>query len=136
MTKFYAWLLAVEVLIVALVPVIFTQIQSRLIAGLVGGTVFVALGVFIVIVGAQVPAFRRTPTFWAGCVHLFASGLPLMITRLMNMSVGFDDVLVLGMPGPLFHKFSTAVFVVLVIATVFDLLRAWRRERSIQTNRP
>ena len=126
MTKFYVWLLVIELMVVAAAPVIFTTVESRLLAGMMAGAIFVALGVFIVTIGVQNRAFRRTPTFWAGCLHLFGSALPLLITRLVNISSGFEDVHVLGLPGPLFHRVSTAVFAVLMLATAFDLIRSWR----------
>jgi hypothetical protein len=91
---------------------------------------FVSFGVFIVVIGAQVKAFRRTPTFWAGCLHLFGSALPLIVTRMMNFSKGFEDVRVLGLPGPVFHQVSTGIFGILMIATFFDLVRSWRRGRT------
>jgi hypothetical protein len=131
MTKFYGWLLVVEFLVVAAAPVIFTTIESRLLAGMLAGAIFVALGIFIVMIGVQNRVFRRTPTFWAGCLHLFGSALPLLITRLMNVSKGFEDVRVLGLPGPVFHRISTGVFAVLMIATAFDLIRSWRTKSRI-----
>jgi hypothetical protein len=130
MTRFYAWLLAVEFLVVAAAPVIFTTIESRLLAGMLAGSIFVALGVFIVMIGLQNRAFRKGPTFWAGCLHLFGSALPLLITRLINYSSGFEDVRVLGLPGPVFHKVSTGVFAILMLATVIDLVRSKKRMSS------
>jgi hypothetical protein len=129
MTKFYGWLLVVELCVVAAAPVIFTTVENRLIAGIMAGTLFVGLGVFIVMVGVQNKPFRRVPTFWAGCLHLFGSALPLLITRMVNFSHGFENVLVLGLPGPVFHRISTGVFAILLIATAFDLIRAWRARR-------
>ena len=114
-------------MVVGLAPIIFISIESRLIAGLVAGAIFVSLGVFIVAVGAQVRAFRKTPTFWAGVLHLFGSALPLLITRMMGLSKNFEDVRVLGISGPVFHQVSTGIFAVLLIATAFDLVRSWRR---------
>ena len=131
MTKFYGWLLVVEFLVAASAPIIFKSIESRLIAGMVAGGVFVAIGVFIVMIGVQNRLFRRTPTFWAACLHLFGSALPLLITRAINFSRGFDDVLVLGLPGPVFHQLSTGIFLVLMVATAFDLIRAWRRKSAV-----
>jgi len=131
MKKFYAWLLFVELLVVAAAPVIFTTIQSRLIAGMMAGAIFVALGIFIVMIGVQNRAFRKTPTFWMGALHLFGSALPLLITRLMNFSAGFEDVRVFGLPGPVFHQVSTGIFALLMLATVFDLVRAWRAKASL-----
>lgn len=126
MTKFFAWLLGVELVVGGLAPVIFKTISDRFVAGMVAGAIFVALGVFLVVLGLQSKGFRRTASFWAGCLHLFASALPLLITRIVNYSRGFEDVLVLGLPGPVFHRVSTTIFTILLVATSIDLVRAWR----------
>ena len=128
MTKFYGWLLAFEFLVAASAPVIFKTIESRLVAGMVAGSIFVAIGIFIFMIGVQNREFRRTPTFWTGCIHLFGSALPLLMTRLANFSRGFEDLQVLGLPGPVFHQVSTVIFALLMLATTFDLIRAWRQK--------
>ena len=130
MKRFYAGLLIVELIVAGLAPVIFINIENRLIAGLVAGAVFVALGIFILMIGIQSRHFRTTPTFWAGCLHLFGSALPLLITRQLNYSRGFEDVFVLGLPGPVFHRVSTLIFFILMAATTFDLVRQWRARPS------
>ncbi len=126
MNRFYGCLLTVELITVALAPIIFINIEDRLVAGMIAGAIFVALGIFIVMIGVQSKAFRKTATFWAGCLHLFGSALPLLITRLINFSKGFEDIVVLGLPGPVFHKVSTFIFLILILATSFDLIKSWR----------
>ena len=126
MVRFYAVLLLVEFIAAAMAPVIFINIENRLIAGMIAGAIFVALGIFILLVGMRFHSFRKTATYWAGCLHLFGSALPLLVTRLFNYSKGFEDILVLGLPGPVFHRVSTLIFLGLMIATTFDLIRVWR----------
>lgn len=126
MTKFLAWVLGIEVLVAGAAPVIFTTIENRLVAGMVAGAVFTALGVFIFVVGLQVRRFRGMPTFWMGCWHLFLSSIPLLVTRLLNAQGSFEDTRILGMPGPVFHNYSTAVYFIMMAATAFDLVRSRR----------
>ena len=127
--KRFIWLLVAELLIVAVVPIIFITIHDRFSAGMVAGTIFIAIGVYIVFLGFKDLTFRRSLSFFAGLLHLFVSALPLFITRLIEYSKGFDDVQVLGLPGPAFHQLSTTIFSILILATVTDLTRAWWRQR-------
>ncbi len=129
MTRIFRNYLLGEILVIIAVPSIFRGIESRLIAGAVAGTIFVALGVWIVMRGLRDSSFRWTPTFIMGAIHLFGSALPLMITRLMNAAAGFEDVLVLGLPGPVFHQVSTGIFSLLMIATGVDCIRSYLRDR-------
>lgn len=126
--KRFIWLLAAELLIVAVVPIIFMKIHDRFSAGMVAGTIFIAVGVSIVVLGIKDIAFRKSLSFFAGLLHLFVSALPLFITRVINYSKGFDDVQVLGLPGPVFHRLSTTIFSILILTTVIDLARAWWRK--------
>ncbi len=130
MKRFYAGLLLVEFIAAGLAPVIFINIENRLLAGMIAGTIFVALGVFILVIGFQSRPFRKTPTFWAGCLHLFGSALPLLVTRILNFSKGFEDMFVLGLPGPVFHRVSTIIFFILMLATAFDLVKVWRTQKT------
>ncbi|MES2964926.1 MAG: hypothetical protein V4760_13630 [Bdellovibrionota bacterium] len=115
-----------ELIVIGAVVLVFKLVSERLVAGAVAGTFFVALGIWIASSGWSDRGFRRTPTFIVALVHLFASALPLMITRFMNSASVFDDVRVLGLPGPVFHRVSTAVYLLLMAATVFDWVRSAR----------
>lgn len=124
MGKTYRNLFLFEVAVIVAVVFVFRTIQERIVAGAVAGTLFVLLGLVIVGWGLKVPTARRTPTFIAGLVHLFGSALPLMVTRFLNSAAVFEDVRVLGMPGPVFHQVSSYVYLGLMIATVFDWVRS------------
>ena len=127
--KKYGMRLVAELIVVALVPLIFRFIENRLYAGMVAGTVFILVGLYVIWPGVRQPDERKCFSFWAGLLHLVVSGLPLLVTRVLNASSKFEDVMVLGLPGPVFHRFSTAIFSVLLIATSLDLLVAFRRSR-------
>lgn len=128
--RFYRMCFVLEVLTVLVVPLIFKFIENRTQAGFIAGSVFVFLGAFVVTGGLRGAQILRSPTFAVGCVHLFIVSLPLLITRALNYETSFEDLFILGVPGPLFHRLSTGLFVVLFVATVFDLWRAVRSKRS------
>lgn len=123
----FAKLLVAELLVIGLVVLVFRVFHERLVAGAVAGSIFVSLGSWILWVGLRSRSFRSTFTFWAGCAHLFLSALPLMVTRFLNQSASFTDVRVLGLPGPVFHQLSTGIYFVLLLATIVDQVRFWRR---------
>ena len=127
MKRYFGFLLFFELVVIGLVVGAFKLIPERLVAGAVAGTIFVLLGLFIVRSGWK-DRTKRTASFWMGCVHLFGSSLPLMITRLLNSSGSFEQVDVLGLPGPVFHRVSTTIYLVMMAATVWDLVRAGKAQ--------
>lgn len=124
--RFFQKTLIFELTVIAAVATIFRLITERLIAGALAGTLFVALGLWIVISGVRSKTLRRSATFIMGCVHLFAIALPMVITRFMNAALAFADVRILGLPGPVFHQLSTGVYALMIVATVGDAI-FWRR---------
>lgn len=120
----------VEILVIAVAVASFHFIHEKIFAGVVAGTAFTALGAWIFACGVRSPSLRKTPTFWFGCIHLFIVALPMMITRLLNHAAEFKDVLIWGLPGPVFHQISTGVYFALLAATIFDFVRAKLFERK------
>jgi hypothetical protein len=126
--NWYVTLLIAELAVIGLVIAIFSSVESRLMAGRLAGTIFTGLGVAIVI-GSWKRGSAKSGAFALGAVHLFLISLPLMISRWMQSEVDFGLVRVLGLPGPVFHRLSTAVYFCLLAATVFDLVRVFLRSR-------
>lgn len=130
MKRLFLRCLIFEVLVVMAVVAVFRLIEVRLMAGAVAGLIFLALGLYIFVMGFKEPQFRRSKTFAAGCAHLFLSAIPLFLTRFLNYGLEFENVNILGLPGPLFHRVSTGIYIVLLVATLFDLVMALRSERK------
>jgi hypothetical protein len=120
--------LIAEFLVILIVSVVFKLITERLIAATVAGSIFVILGAWIVGSALRYRSIRKTPTFVLGCAHLFVIALPLLIIRLMNYSSAFENIKIWGLPGPVFHQLSTAVYFVMMIATAFDWWRLRRQQ--------
>lgn len=129
----YVLFLIAELLVIALVPAIFRWIEPRLVAGMVAGSVFVALGLLIFISGLLRPEVRRSYSFVMGCVHLFVVALPMVTIRLLNSQSAFEDVRIWGLSGPVFHKLSTWVFMILLLATAVDIYRIWAKRKMETT---
>jgi len=120
--------LVLELFAIVWAGVVFAWIPSRLMAGMFAGGYFVALGV-----GMLAWISRRWSNPWRSIliypllVHLFGVSLPLMVTRLVNSDSPFENLTIWGIPGPEFHRVSTVVFTLLIVSTLADAMRAWRK---------
>lgn len=116
----FAIFLFLELIVVFAVMAIFRWIESRFAAGMVAGGIFIALGLSIFVYGLKTPPFRRSATFLVGSFYLFFSAFPLLVSRGLNADMEFRDLYVWGMAGPVFHRVSTAIYMVLLVATFVD----------------
>jgi hypothetical protein len=129
MNRIFLRFLVAEVIVLSAAITSFSVISQKMVAGFIAGMFFVSLGVWIVAVGFRNKPFRRSGTFIVGCLYFFAVALPLMITRFMNTALSFEEVRILGLPGPVFHQISTAIYLGLMLATVWDLVFAIKEKR-------
>jgi len=125
--KLYFYRLLVELFVIVLVPIIFNFVTNRLQAGIIAGSIFIALGFYVIWPGIKNAVGRRAISFWAGCLHLAISAFPLFVTRLLQADLKFEDVRIIGMSGPDFHRFSTVIYSLMLVATLIDLVIAYRR---------
>jgi len=124
------WFLVLEIAAVVWAGAVFSLFESRLVAGAMAGAYFVALGVFITYRVSRWPEKWTSPVWYPGLIHLFVVSLPMVITRFLNSDLPFDQVHILGLEGPVFHRLSTTVFSALILGTLFDLARVWLRDRK------
>jgi hypothetical protein len=122
------WFLGLELFAILWAGVAFALLPSKLLAGALAGGYFVLSGFYML---ARV---QRWPRKWQSCTwyfllgHVFAISLPMLISRFVQRDIGFGDVRIWGLPGPVFHNVSTIVFSGLILATVVDWARAkWAR---------
>lgn len=122
-----ALFLVLEVIAVVLAAVVFKFIESRLMAGMIAGAYFVNSGLFMLWRIVQWPDRWRSFTLYPLMVHVFLISIPLVVVRAMHMDMAFEDVTVWGIPGPVFHKVSTTIFSLVVLATIGDMSRSRKR---------
>lgn len=118
--------LGLELLAIAVAGLSFALIENRLIAGFTAGAYFLGSGLFMLFRIVQTGSLWKMLMTYPLLVHVFAISLPMLITRALSADQAFESVFILGMPGPVFHKLSTTVFSVLMLATSVDLVRVWR----------
>ncbi len=121
--------LGLEILAVIWAGTVFRLFDSRLLAGFLAGTYFIGFGVFVLWRMLASREFKRLFSFYPLLVHLFVISIPMMVARFLNTEQEFSTIRIWGMEGPQFHRLSTMVFLVLILATVLDLIRYWRRTK-------
>lgn len=127
-------LLTVELLSVPIVILIFTFIHPKNIAGMIAGSGFVLMGVVFIYWLTKWPKFKSSLVFWFALGHLVIIALPMFITRVVFFDTPFDEITVLGFPGPIFHQISENVFLILILTTVRELWLTRPRKSDIQEN--
>ncbi len=138
MIRSFLRFLIAEFLVGAMAGVLFAIISEKRVAGFIAGIMFVALGLWIVTSPLRTRALIRSGTFWIGLVYLLFVALPLMVTRFVNVSLQFEEVRIMGFSGPEFHRISTSVYTVLIVATSIDLALAWffaRKKRATKSTK-
>lgn len=121
--------LGLQLLAIAIAGASFVLIESRLWAGAVAGGYFVISGLFMVFRAWRWPDKWRLFFWYPLLVHVFGISIPMVTTRFMQAGLSFEQIRIWGLEGPQFHRLSTTVFMILMIATVVDIARTWRATR-------
>ncbi|MGE3975154.1 MAG: hypothetical protein AB7F59_11575 [Bdellovibrionales bacterium] len=123
-------ILGAEVVVIFMVIALFKSFD-RQIAGLLAGSLFSFLGIFIGLKLVKTRVFLKTATFWWLFVYMFYSVIPMLLTRLKNWDSDFEQIQIWGMMGPEFHQISERIYLILIFATLFDLaLATWNYRKS------
>ncbi len=125
MRKKFLMFLVLEVLLTLAVIIIFKTIEDRSIAGVIAGSLFLSFGFFIIYSLTQTKFYMRAFSFYGALVHLGMGAIPLLATRLMNWGIPHEELLILGVPAPIFHKIAEKIFVILILCTLVDLIKTF-----------
>jgi hypothetical protein len=118
-----------EIFAIVWAGTMFSLLSSRLLAGGLAGGYFVVSGLFMLWRIRYWSHPWQALTTYLLIVHVFLISFPMLITRWMHSSEDFGDVRIFGLSGPEFHRLSTAVFTILILATIVDWIRQWRVAR-------
>lgn len=133
-TKDFGLFLGLEAFAVLWAGLVFSQIHNRLIAGALAGAYFLGMGFYMLIKMQPWEGKGKSLTWYVLFVHIFLISIPMLISRFAQAALGFEDVRILGIPGPIFHKISSGVFMLLVAATLTDLIRSHRAANAAPGN--
>lgn len=107
---------------------IFRFIEDRQIAATVAGFLFVLVPLVLMALEYR-RAGLREKLWFAGVLQfwvLFA--LPILGVRLLNWGVPFEQLSVLGVPGPVLHQFSSKSYMVMMVITVWCRFKLARKQ--------
>jgi len=122
--------LILQIIAIVWAGLVFRIFDSRLLAGFMAGAYFVGSGLYMLWRVWRWPDRIKALTLYPLAVHVFIISIPMMIVRLARTQAAFEDIQIWGLPGPVFHRLSTTVFMILIIATVIDLIRISRSKRA------
>ena len=117
--------LALEIATIPFVIIIFKNISPRNVAAIIAGSVFVALGMYIL---KKSWPYKKSITVYVISLHLFGFALPMLFTRLLYWNKKFEEIAIFGLKGPAFHRLSEALFSILIVGTLIDLTRTLKKK--------
>ncbi len=113
---------------------VFSAIESRMLAGALAGGYFLLSGLFMVWRAYKWKNVWRSVLWYPLIIHVFGISIPMVSLRFLQSQAAFENVSILGLAGPVFHRLSTLVFAALVIGTLIDLWKTKRAGTSPQTS--
>jgi len=109
---------------------VFALLESRFLAAMIAGGGFLIVGVYLVaLVWADQKPWRWL-SFYTSHIHLLVISIPMILVRVLNPEAEFEELTVLGMPGPVFHEYSTLFYQVLLACTVIDVARFYYLKKA------
>lgn len=116
--------LFLEILVGVNAGVTFSLVESRYNAALWTGAWFAFLGVLLIYWSNK---HRRKLLLAFALVHTFVMSFPIWITRAMTRNdLPLESVL--GIPGPIMHKVASGIFWVIVVLTLWEIIKIFRAQ--------
>lgn len=123
MRRLFIQFLCIQILSIVWAIVLFKLLPDRVLAGFVAGAGFVFVGAYMIIKLRQYSNKTKMFSYWGAYVHLFIFTLPMILFRVLNTGVDFNQVRILLWTGTEFHRGSEIVFTILIAATLVDFFR-------------
>lgn len=123
--------LALQVFAIVWAGAVFSFFEVKLLAGALAGSYFVLSGFFMVSRSWKWADKWKSFSFYPLLLHVFLISIPMVVSRFWQWSQGFEQVKILGLPGPLFHQLSSVVFMSLIAGTAIDKIRLGRKARGL-----
>lgn len=119
--------LTFQAVVIAAVMVIFRTIPDRKIAATLAGFLFVGLPLALMIYENKKAGWTHKLWFAAALQFWLLFALPILGLRLFNWDIDFNQLSLLGIPGPFLHEWSSKSYMLWMVAT---LVTSWRAARS------
>ena len=120
-----SWIVAVVLILLggANAGVVFATLESKFTAGMVAGSGFITVGLYLVRMVWSHEKPLGWLSFYTGHVHLFVISIPMVTVRVLNPDTPFEQLSLLGLPGPEFHTYSAHFYKLLLLAALVDGVR-------------
>lgn len=105
--------LIAEIVLIPLVLALFYFIPDKKFAASIAGSLFVLLGFYVLSCSRHSGVL--TPTFLIALVHTFLISVPMLAVRSYYHELPMAEITIWGIPGPLFHKLATAVYLLMIV---------------------
>ena len=118
--------LALQVLVIVSVVLLFKLITEVRLASTLAGILFVILLIALGGYEWKRHGFDRK-SFYIGLLQfwvLFA--LPILGLRILNWETAFSELSILGVPGPLLHKYANHSYMIMMVLTLWNYIRKAR----------
>ena len=103
-------------LTVPIVIFIFKSIQPKNLAAIFAGSTFLSLSLFVIFYEFTINKAKIifSLSFWGAFLFMMIFSIPMLFTRIMNYDTAFENLEILLMPAPIFHKASNTGFLIMM----------------------
>jgi hypothetical protein len=112
--------LILEVSGVVFASLIFSLISFKVLAGAVAGGYFLLFSSVMLIRLVRWPKWWTAWTLYPLLLFLFGCVLPMLWVRLTHLDQPFEQIRILGLPGPEFHHISASTLGLLFLVTLAE----------------
>lgn len=116
-----------ELLVIACVTLLFKFVVDRQVAATIAGFLFVGLPVAMMVMEYRRSGWRFYYWFIAVLQFWLLFAVPILGLRLLNWGVAFDQLAILGVPGPLLHQWSSKSYMIMVLGTLLAAVKARKK---------
>ena len=119
----------VLLVVLGLYPVVVTRlfkILPRDEAAFWAGVGFLVAGILGLIQGFRLPSTFRSFGFWGALIFLIFSAIPIWVGRLAQPDLSFEELLILGVPGPYWHRAASPLYGLFLLGLIWDQW-SWKR---------
>lgn len=110
----------------------FALIKVRPVASIVAATPFILVGLYIIAELWRTHRPFHFATFYLAIIHVVLTTV-VAVQRLSFWDLKLEDILLMGLPLPWFHKLAQACFWILIVATYVDMYREQKLSSTDQT---
>lgn len=137
-SSIYLFYLALCALTVPLIIQIFTHVQPKNVAAVCASSTFVLLSLIIIFMEFKKKQNKIicSYSFWGAFVFLTLFSLPMLLIRVLHFNTPFEELKILFLPAPVFHKMANYGFILMVVLIIIQWTRttilAQRKSNSVR----